>query len=282
MTRRTLHIAAYGARVTVTAESRDDVCDRLAGLLPPDAVGPVRDDTHVRYAVHGDAPGGPEPGPRYRVTRDGTPCFEADTAQDVAARLRSLVDLDLAVHARDGLAVHAGAVAWRGHGILIPGRSRTGKSSLVAALVRLGATYYSDELAVLDDEGRLHPYARPLCLRDESTGADRWIAPAELGVVGQAPVPVSLVVSTAYREDAGWEPAVITGARAAIPLIDNAVLAREDPGRTLRVASVLAPTLVTLQGARPAAQIVAAAILRFADDMAAGRPGPEGARDYPR
>jgi hypothetical protein len=31
----------------------------------------------------------------------------------------------------------------------------------VAELVRAGATYYSDEFAVLDSRGRVHPFPRP-------------------------------------------------------------------------------------------------------------------------
>jgi len=46
--------------------------------------------------------------------------------------------------------VHAGVVAWRGRAIVLPGYSRAGKSTLVAELLKLGATYYSDEYAVLD------------------------------------------------------------------------------------------------------------------------------------
>jgi len=63
------------------------------------------------------------------------------------------------------LFVHAGVVGWRGQAIIIPGRTFTGKTTLVAALVKAGATYYSDEYAVLDVRGRVHPYARPLGIR---------------------------------------------------------------------------------------------------------------------
>ena len=57
--------------------------------------------------------------------------------------------------------MHAGAVAWRDRGIVIPGRSHSGKTTLVRALVE-AARYYSDEFAVLDPQGRLHPYPLPL------------------------------------------------------------------------------------------------------------------------
>ena len=62
--------------------------------------------------------------------------------------------------------VHAGVVGWKNRAILIPGKSFAGKTSLVAELVKAGATYYSDEFAVLDSQGLVHPYHKPLSLRE--------------------------------------------------------------------------------------------------------------------
>jgi len=61
-------------------------------------------------------------------------------------------------------------VAWRGRAILLPGRSYVGKSTLVMELVRAGAVYYSDEYAVLDARGRVHPFAQPVALREPDGG----------------------------------------------------------------------------------------------------------------
>src|SRR5207249_290373 len=71
----------------------------------------------------------------------------------------------IAEAARRKLFVHAGVVGWRGRAILIPNKTFTGKTTLVAEFVRAGATYYSDEFAVLDGQGRVHPFPRPLSLR---------------------------------------------------------------------------------------------------------------------
>ena len=86
--------------------------------------------------------------------------FEAD---ERGAKSRSLkivledlerrIKMYVAEMARRRVFVHAGVVAWQGRAIVIPGRSYSGKTSLVAALVRAGATYYSDEYAVLDLQG---------------------------------------------------------------------------------------------------------------------------------
>jgi len=215
----------------------------------------------VRYEVLAGIVAGPAAGPRYRITRHGSLLAEARTAEEAALVLRSHLDLDLAVHARTGLFVHAGAVAWRARGIALLGRTMTGQSTLVAELVRGDATYYSDEFAVLDDAGLLHPYARPLWLRGHP-GPCRPVPPGELGgSVGRDPVPVALIVPTRYRQGAAWRPEVIRGSRAVLPRIANSILARQEPQRTPRVAARLAPTVVVLRGDRPEATSAAAAIL---------------------
>ena len=71
----------------------------------------------------------------------------------------------VAEEARRGVFVHAGVVGWKGRALVLPGKSGAGKTTLVAELIRAGATYYSDEYAVLDERGRVHPYARPLAVR---------------------------------------------------------------------------------------------------------------------
>ena len=58
--------------------------------------------------------------------------------------------------ARGRIIVHSGVVGWKNQAILFPGLTFTGKSSLVAELVRAGATYYSDEFAVVDSNGWVH------------------------------------------------------------------------------------------------------------------------------
>ena len=62
----------------------------------------------------------------------------------------------------------------------MPGLSFSGNMTLVRAVVEAGAVYYSDEHAMLDEVGRVHPYARPLPFRPprgvRSTSAPRsWV-----------------------------------------------------------------------------------------------------------
>lgn len=64
------------------------------------------------------------------------------------------------------LFVHAGVVAFDGRGMILVGESGAGKTSTVAALVRRGATYLSDEVALLDPEaGVVLPFALPMAVK---------------------------------------------------------------------------------------------------------------------
>src|SRR5262249_31072298 len=109
--------------------------------------------------------------------------------------LRALLELRIATNAPSRIFVHAGVVEWRGHAILFPGRSRSGKTTLVAALLRAGAKYYSDEFAVLDAAGRVHPWARPLRMR--RPGMLPQLHPVETGErAEQSSLSVGLIVVT--------------------------------------------------------------------------------------
>jgi hypothetical protein len=219
----------------------------------------------VSYTVIAGTPPGTADYPGYRIIREGFKVlFAAATGEEVVEWLRQDIDAALAQRSRQMLFVHAGVVGWRGLAIVIPGRTHAGKSTLVAELVRRGAVYYSDEFAVLDDTGNVHPYARPLVLRSgEGQPGDlrlvREDAPAE-------PLPLGLIVAGPYQAGAAWRPTVVRGVQATLPLIDSTVLAREASARMLRVAAHVAPTVVTLQGPRPEATEVAAQLLDLVDD----------------
>ncbi len=116
--------------------------------------------------------------------------------QQVMQGLESDLQITVALQAKNRLFVHAGVVGWRNRAILIPGRSFSGKSTLVEALVRAGASYYSDEFAVLDAKGRAHPYPRALSLR-EGDGQARRVEIQDIGgTVGARPPMLALLANT--------------------------------------------------------------------------------------
>ncbi len=72
-----------------------------------------------------------------------------------------------------GIAFHAGAVAYEDKIILLPGESGYGKSSMTACLVASGCSYLTDELFFIpinDNAPRLS-FTRPLCIKSGSAEA---------------------------------------------------------------------------------------------------------------
>jgi len=60
------------------------------------------------------------------------------------------------------VSLHAATVNWREHGITIAGTSGAGKSSLCTAALLNGAEYFTDEYSLLDQQGCITPFPRPL------------------------------------------------------------------------------------------------------------------------
>lgn len=262
-----LLLSCHGVCLRVVDAAGSDLCKDLLAALPPE-VASVAD--------------GPAPAVTLQVApgTDGSlllsggadPRELAGGDDDLLLRC-VLQEIDQAVSrlSRERLFVHAAVVGWRGRAIVMPGRSFSGKSTLAAALVRRGAVYYSDEYAVLDAEGRVHPYRRALHLRDEAARKAahglRLLRPSE----PCDPLPVGVVVSTTHQPGASWRPAVLRGARTALPLIDNTVLAREEHGRALQMAARVAEDALLLQGVRGEADELAARLLDMLDTVAASR-----------
>lgn len=169
----------------------------------------------------------------------------------------------LALRARGLVFLHAGAVVWRGRGILLPGRSGSGKSSLVAALLQAGAQYLSDELAVLDESGQVHPYPRHLALR-RSGGIER-VRPEAIGTVAGGPAPVAAIALLRYRPGARWSLKRISPGAAVLAVLRNVVAARSRLELARRALVPLARDSVVWTGVRGEADQAARALLEEID-----------------
>jgi hypothetical protein len=252
-----LVFVCHGARLGIRSTD-PGVLGRIGRHLPPGwrpAVSPVVDGLYS-LVVGGD--GASSRVRRYHLLYVNAARLARTLELEVALEaLESDLHFQVALTARRRLFVHAGVVAWRGRAIVIPGESGSGKSSLVAALVRAGAAYYSDEYAVLDGCGRVHPYARPLALRPEGV-SDRpsiKVMPEELGGrAGTRPLPVALVVATAYRAGSRWRPRVLSPAEGVLALLEHTVLARARPELALGTLHHVVATATTLRGVRGEAE----------------------------
>ncbi len=257
-----ISFVSYGLRIGIRVSS-PEIMARIEALLPPNAKparGPrvgrlyslivsgtrIGSNTRRFNILYGDTV-------RLARTKD------TDTILEILAR-----DLQLYVaeHAHRRVFVHAGVVGWRGRAIVIPGRTMSGKTTLVKALVEAGATYYSDEYAVLDERGRVHPYPTPLSIRKNGAGPPKQILPETLGgTTGVKPLPVGSVVETSYREGARWRPRQLLPGRAVMALLDHTVSVRRKPERALSTLRQVVADALVLRGVRGEAAETAESLL---------------------
>jgi hypothetical protein len=194
------------------------------------------------------------------------------------AVLESELRQSLAARARGRIFVHAGVVGWRGRAIVIPGRSRSGKTTLVAELVRAGAAYLSDEFAVLDARGRVHPFPKPLSIRGAG-GCDFHVQRPSAedlgGVRGMGPLPVGLVVLAQHRPDVTWRPERLSAGQAVIEMLAHTVPARLRPAASLAALERAVSRAVVVRGERGEASELAPRLLEMVESQV-GRPGRNG------
>ncbi len=205
----------------------------------------------------------------FRVGKASHELFENDELMIKTRSLTSVLEtferqlkMYVAEMARRRVFVHAGVVAWNGKAIVIPGRSYTGKTSLVKGLVEAGATYYSDEYAVFDLQGRVHPYPQPLALRKPGGFNQKKCSVETLGgVVGAKPLPVGLVIVSKYRAEARWRPVQLSAGHGVLALLDNAVSARRKPAVVLPTLQKAVSDATILKGDRGEVEDVVQGIL---------------------
>ena len=175
-----------------------------------------------------------------------------------------VVDLQstLARLAKDWTFVHAGVVAIDGRALLFPARSGAGKSTLVAALLRAGTVYGSDEFAVLDRDGRVHPYARRLAFRSGGRGVARVPAGELGGDIFADALPVGAVIFTEFRPEQALDLQPMPSGELMLRLLEHCLGARGRPAETLRALRALASAAPGFRGARGEADGVAAALIQ--------------------
>ncbi len=253
----------FGARVGVSAD-HPHLLDRIGGALGWKSARIPTDEVDALFTLSEGTMNG-DHSTSFELRFDSKLVQASPSLDPLLQRLESEIDFQIANHARGALFVHAGVVGWRGRAIVIPGRSLSGKTSLTAALSRAGAEYCSDEYAVIDTEGRVHPYSKPLSIRDPD-GVGQNVCPTSLGVrVRVEPLRAGLILSTRFVPETQYAPVVAKSARGLMHLIDNTVVVRAQPHFALECLTPLACDAWTLEGDRGEAEEAAAHVLRFLD-----------------
>jgi hypothetical protein len=246
-----LSFEAFGYAFEVLSHD-PTLIERIGEVLPPGwrplASGPVK----ARYEVTRDG----------RITLDGEEVLKPGAGVDPLRPLASAIHHQLAQHAPAHVFIHAGVVAVGNRAIVIPGSSMSGKSTLVDELVRAGATYFSDEYAVVDRDGMIWPYPKALSLRfDWNTRSVRAPFAVSEGQIIRRPARAALIVVTRYEEGASWRPQRLTSGQGALTLLEHTVSARSRPREAIAAACRLAVGARTVAGPRGEAGPVARRLL---------------------
>jgi hypothetical protein len=181
--------------------------------------------------------------------------------------LETDLQLHVAERAQRRAFIHAGVVGWQGKAVVLPGRSFSGKTTLTRELIRAGALFYSDEYAVLDSRGRVHPFHRPLQIRDDLTARQTKYTIESLGGErGMKPLPVGLVILSEYRRGARWKPRKVSAGQGALAMMEHAVSARRQPEVVLETLQQVVTRAPVLKGARGEASEIVDRILKLLSD----------------
>ncbi|MGB7067870.1 MAG: hypothetical protein WBD22_00055 [Pyrinomonadaceae bacterium] len=260
--RFSLFFRSYGVDIEVRANS-DEAIDAIRSMLPEVLPGQyeITPETQVkhRFDVRWNKSG------RDSAYRNGEAICLRSTRQMMLETLGSRIRVTVAEFALDHVFVHSGCVCWKGKAIIFPAASFRGKSALTAELVRRGAVYYSDEYAVLDRDGFVHPFAKKLSIRGEIGKYTQVEHPVEDfgGVAGTERAEIALVLLTKYKEYARWRPKALSPAEAIMGIMEHTIPIRHDPRFALRVLSKVAAGAVTIRTNRGEAAKFADTIIEY-------------------
>jgi hypothetical protein len=247
-----------GTRFGIVDATGGEVVAQLVPELPAEVGVGAGGAPDVRYLVE-PRQGGPGASAKgYQVRKEGRVAYHGQSAERVVSWLRREIDEAQSLRLRDGLVLRGASVVHRGRAILVTGPRGAGTTTLVTELARRGALAYADGLAELDAGGCVRPVAAEQVMRAAG---------------GPPPPELSLLVSTVYQREASWQPRELRGARAVLPIVDAALPERSDARRTLLLSGRLAARLVTLEGPRPDASLVAPRILEALDQLLDDRRG---------
>jgi hypothetical protein len=251
--------AAFG----VSWEMRSDSASLHRALLerlPPGATPRAGGNVARAYALRTLPATIAERDASYLLLADGRPLLRSSEPSEIADAFEENLRWLVAERSPRRVFLRAGVVGWRDRAIVIPGGRGTGKSLLVRALVAAGATYFSDDYAVL--EGNLvEPYPSQVPYwPSPSQGLACWLQ--EFAAAREPkPVPVGVVLFAPYQPGAVFRPKLISRGRALLGMFKHAVASQRNPAHVLRTLETVTRRCNALEGVRGDARVVAAYLL---------------------
>lgn len=202
---------------------------------------------------------------KYILQKNGAELSLTDDKIHTFNCLQKEIKTTVAEFAVSKVFLHAGAVSFNNKGIILPAKSFHGKSTLTAELVKAGAIYYSDDLAVLDEDAKLHPFPKLLSLRGINSQYEQTDLPIEHfgGQIGVEPVQVKLIVLTEYEKDFIWSPEILSPGNAIMNILPHTIPTRFNPKFTFEVLHKLVNRAIITKSKRSEAKYFAKYLLEY-------------------
>lgn len=229
---------SYGVKVGIVfdeSERRVEIQNRIGEVLPHEIEIIKRSEVEHFLTVKNTESG------RFEIDKDGEMVAGGDAVDKELFFnfLNSQIRLTVAEYAAGKVFLHAGAVAVGGAGLIIPASSFAGKSTLVAALVKKGAVYYSDEYAVIDENGFLNAFPKTLSMRETEGDKKQTERSVESigGAIGTEPIPIALALICKYEKGfknrRKFAPEILSGGQGTLEILAHAIPVRYNPNFTL-------------------------------------------------
>ncbi len=233
-----------------------DVGRRIVDFLYADVPEDGEVEAHVSLSIETG-----EGSDALSVVRDGQRLFSGDSEGALANFLLGETIYHLADKSRGGLVLHAAAVSHDGVGMILPGKTGAGKTTLTAWLAHSGFNYLTDELVYIEEgSSALETFTRPLNVKTGSLDVVRENLVIDADAVGtfvcshatliphrrinpvhrrESP-PLRVVVFPRYIEDAGLAIERLSKAQAGMRTMACLVNARNLPGHGFHEVARLA------------------------------------------
>ena len=256
---------SYGVRVRIESDSQEllDEARRtvIAGLFDrAEFIESANTECDHVFGMSFD-------GEHYLLYKNGEQISYGTSYKLFFKSLNSRLRIEVAEYAESKVFLHAGVVGWNGSAILLPAKSFQGKSTLTAELVKIGAEYYSDEYAILDEHGYVHSFPRKLSMRYFGGTREKEVSVEDIGgVYGIKPLPVGLVLLTGFQKGAVWDPQVLSPGNGIIEIIQHTIPIRRNSEFVLKVLDLVARRAIIVKSPRGDVKKFAKFLLKFFDN----------------
>jgi hypothetical protein len=232
----------------------------LLDRLPPGSAPSSSRTPLCNYAFHTVPPASPGDDVSYLLLANGRALIRSSEPSDIAEAFEENLKFLVAEHSSRRIFVRAGVVGWRDRAIVIAGGPRSGKTTLVRALVACGGTYYSDEYAVFEGSN-VHPFRSSMPSWGSDPGALSYLLDDVRGVQPIKPLPVGIVLLAPYQPGAVFKPKLLPNGKSLLGLFKHAVAAQRRPEQVLRVLEAVTRRCNALEGVRGDAHSAATYLL---------------------